>query len=164
MELPCYTQSLPIALIGQHGRHRYAMDLRSTHSPSDWTDNTRVLQISKGKIALLFLGLTLHVPQNRAKLTSQTPASVRARRKSRKSASAIPTGSEDSEDEDDFDAEAELDETLTWADTLIFPIVGSVALLSFYGVLKYFGKDWINLILGVYCEFSPSEEAVSNVG
>lgn len=30
--------------------------------------------------------------------------------------------------------------------------MGSVALLGFYMVLKYVGKEWINLILGVYCE------------
>lgn len=33
--------------------------------------------------------------------------------------------------------------------------MGSVALLGFYAVLKYVGKEWINLILGVYCEYDP---------
>ncbi|KAI9632812.1 putative minor histocompatibility antigen h13 [Dioszegia hungarica] len=80
----------------------------------------------------------------------KTPASVRARRKARKSPSAIPSGDSDTEDEDDLDADAELDETLTWGDTLLFPVMGSVALLGFYMVLKYVGKEWINLILGVY--------------
>jgi hypothetical protein len=33
--------------------------------------------------------------------------------------------------------------------------MGSVALLGFYAVLKYVGKEWINLILGVYCKSLP---------
>lgn len=55
------------------------------------------------------------------------------------------------EDEDDDDV---IEESLTWADSLIFPVFGSVALLSLWAILKYVGKEWINLILGVYCELS----------
>jgi hypothetical protein len=46
-----------------------------------------------------------------------------------------------------------MDETLTWADTLVFPVMGSVALLSLWLVIKYVGKEWLNAVLGVYCEF-----------
>jgi len=53
---------------------------------------------------------------------------------------------EDDEDEDD------VDETLTWADTLIFPIFGSAALLGLWALLKYAGPEWINFFLGIYCE------------
>jgi minor histocompatibility antigen H13 len=45
-----------------------------------------------------------------------------------------------------------MDETLTWADTLIIPIFGSVALLGMWLIIKYAGKKWINIVLGVYCK------------
>jgi minor histocompatibility antigen H13 len=45
-----------------------------------------------------------------------------------------------------------MDETLTWADTLLLPVFGSIALLGLWLIIKYAGKEWINTILGVYCE------------
>ncbi|WWD16379.1 hypothetical protein CI109_100805 [Kwoniella shandongensis] len=56
--------------------------------------------------------------------------------------------------EDDLDLleedEETIEETLTWADSLLFPVLGSVALLGLWAILKYVGKKWINLVLGVY--------------
>lgn len=59
---------------------------------------------------------------------------------------------EDGGDDEDEDSE---EEALTWSDTLLFPVMGSVVLLGFYGIIKYVGKEWINRILGVYCECTP---------
>lgn len=79
----------------------------------------------------------------------QTPESTKALRRARlKTKQTIP----DPDDEDAYDDETSLDETLTWADTLIIPIFGSVALLSMWLIIKYAGKKWINIVLGVYCE------------
>lgn len=44
-------------------------------------------------------------------------------------------------------------ETLTWKESAMFPILGSVMLLGLWAVLKYFGKKWITIILGVYCKY-----------
>jgi len=55
-------------------------------------------------------------------------------------------GQESEEEDESFE------ETLGWADSLAFPVLGSVALLGLWAVLKYVGKEWVNLILGVYCE------------
>lgn len=44
-------------------------------------------------------------------------------------------------------------ETLTWKESAMFPILGSVMLLGLWTVLKYFGKKWITIILGVYCKY-----------
>jgi hypothetical protein len=57
--------------------------------------------------------------------------------------------SEDTEDEEEG-----IEETLTWADSLLFPVLGSVALVGLFLVIKYFGSEWLNLFLGVYCESS----------
>jgi minor histocompatibility antigen H13 len=56
--------------------------------------------------------------------------------------------------EDEDDDEEDLEETLTLADSLLFPVLGSCALLGLWLVLKYVGKKWINIVLGVYCECS----------
>jgi minor histocompatibility antigen H13 len=45
-----------------------------------------------------------------------------------------------------------MDEMLTWGDTLIIPIFGSVALLGMWLIIKYAGKEWINFVLGIYCK------------
>ena len=74
----------------------------------------------------------------------QTPASTKAKRK----AAAKSSGADLAEDED----EDEFDETLGWSDSLALPILGSGALLGLWALLKYVGKDWINLFLGIYCE------------
>jgi len=44
-----------------------------------------------------------------------------------------------------------MDEVLTWGDTLIIPVFGSVALLGMWLIIKYAGKEWINFVLGIYC-------------
>jgi hypothetical protein len=50
-----------------------------------------------------------------------------------------------------------MDETLTWGDTLVFPIFGSIALLGLWGLLKYAGAEWINFLLGIYCALQLCE-------
>ncbi|KAG6837701.1 hypothetical protein H0H93_003503 [Arthromyces matolae] len=50
----------------------------------------------------------------------------------------------DPEDEED------ISERMSTGDAWLFPIMGSVALLGFYLVIKYLGKDWINWILRWY--------------
>ena len=54
---------------------------------------------------------------------------------------------EDEEEDEGLD-----DEVLSWADSLAFPVFGSVALLGLWALLKYVGKEWINFFLGLYCE------------
>ncbi|TFK25726.1 hypothetical protein FA15DRAFT_668246 [Coprinopsis marcescibilis] len=51
----------------------------------------------------------------------------------------------DSDEEDHDDGER-----MTLNDAYIFPIVGSVALVGLYLVVKYFGTEWINWFLGWY--------------
>ncbi|KZS98410.1 hypothetical protein SISNIDRAFT_481154 [Sistotremastrum niveocremeum HHB9708] len=53
------------------------------------------------------------------------------------------------DDEDDQDND-EFDDRLSAADAYIFPIIGSVVLLGFYFLIKYFGTEIINYILGLY--------------
>lgn len=66
---------------------------------------------------------------------------------------AKASGQELTEDDAEADEEAEsLEETLSWADSLAFPILGSIALLSLWALLKYVGKEWLDLFLGVYCK------------
>lgn len=57
---------------------------------------------------------------------------------------------EEPEEEDES-----IEETLGWADSLAFPVLGSVALLGLWGLLKYVGKEWINFVLGLYCAYPP---------
>ena len=47
------------------------------------------------------------------------------------------------------------EETLGWADSLAFPVLGSIALLGLWALLRYVGKEWINFVLGIYCK-SPA--------
>jgi hypothetical protein len=49
-----------------------------------------------------------------------------------------------------------LDETLSWADSLLFPVLGSAVLLGLWVLLRYVDKKWINLVLGIYCESQVS--------
>jgi hypothetical protein len=79
-------------------------------------------------------------------LISQTPQSTIAKRKRSHPETLL---SEDTEDEEEG-----IEETLTWADSLLFPVLGSVALVGLFLVIKYFGSEWLNLFLGVYCESS----------
>ena len=99
-------------------------------------------------------------------LIRQTPSQIVALRRAERRRRAIRTGrlaedisdsewadtegrsTKDGGDDEDEDSE---DEALTWADTLLFPVMGSIVLLGFYLILKYAGKEWINRILGVYC-------------
>jgi minor histocompatibility antigen H13 len=37
------------------------------------------------------------------------------------------------------------------ADSLLFPVFGSITLLSIFLIFKYLGTEWINKILGIYC-------------
>ncbi|KAJ4483461.1 peptidase A22B, signal peptide peptidase [Lentinula aciculospora] len=52
----------------------------------------------------------------------------------------------ESEDED----EDEQPERLSLEDAWLFPIIGSVVLFGLFVVIKYFGKEWINWLLGWY--------------
>ncbi|WVN87196.1 uncharacterized protein L203_102373 [Cryptococcus depauperatus CBS 7841] len=54
------------------------------------------------------------------------------------------------DDADEEEDEEPIEETLTWQDSLLFPVLGSVVLLGMFLILKYFGKKWITLILGAY--------------
>ncbi|TXT07457.1 hypothetical protein VHUM_03177 [Vanrija humicola] len=54
------------------------------------------------------------------------------------------------EDEDDEDDEPEDDETLGLGDSLLFPVLGSAALLGLFLIIKYVDKKWIDLAFGVY--------------
>lgn len=88
------------------------------------------------------------LPRWRTSADVQTPASTIARRtKAAEVAGHILT--EDEEEDEGLD-----DEVLGWADSLAFPIFGSVALLGLWALLKYVGKEWINFFLGLYCESS----------
>lgn len=79
------------------------------------------------------------------------PASVRARRRAaRRLDKTRLLGGADDDDEED---EEILDETLTLADSVLFPILGSAALLGLWLLLKYVDKTWIDLVLGVYCAY-----------
>lgn len=53
-------------------------------------------------------------------------------------------------DLDDDEDEDSLDETLSWGDTLLFPVIGSITLMGLFLIIKYAGTKWINLVLGVY--------------
>lgn len=77
----------------------------------------------------------------------QTPQSTIARRKRMRDPKALLTGQiDEDEDEDAFD------ETLSWGDTLLFPVIGSITLMALFLIIKYAGTKWINLVLGVYCK------------
>lgn len=77
----------------------------------------------------------------------QTPATTLARRK--KAADVANRILTEDEEEEADDSE---DEVLSWADSLWFPIFGSIALVGLWALLKYVGKEWINFCLGIYCE------------
>ena len=66
-----------------------------------------------------------------------------------RSRGSVPAPIEDDEAEEEAES---LEETLGWVDSLAFPIIGSVVLLGLWALLKYVGKEWIDLFLGIYCE------------
>ncbi|WVR03703.1 hypothetical protein IAU60_000698 [Kwoniella sp. DSM 27419] len=74
----------------------------------------------------------------------KTPETTLARRRAARRTNLLDT-SADEDEEDEV-----LEETLTWTDSLVFPVFGSVALLGLWAILRYGGREWINLILGVY--------------
>lgn len=80
----------------------------------------------------------------------RVPASVKARRRAARRLDRKRLLGEDDEDDDDLDSE--MDETITLADSILFPILGSAALLGLWALIKYVDKKWIDLVLGVYCE------------
>jgi len=83
----------------------------------------------------------------------QTPESTKRLKQARlKAKQSIP----DPDEDEAYDDESALDEVLTWADTLIIPLFGSVALLGMWLIIKYAGKEWINFVLGIYCELTSS--------
>lgn len=78
----------------------------------------------------------------------RTPTKLKKKRRAAKRRSGKLVV-DDSEDEDE---EEELDEVLTMADSILFPILGSAALLGLWFVIKYVDKKWIDLVFGLYCE------------
>jgi len=59
------------------------------------------------------------------------------------SGKSLLEGEDDDEDED-------IPDRLSSGDAWLFPVFGSVALFGLYMVVKYFGKEWINYLLGWY--------------
>ncbi|KAF4620546.1 hypothetical protein D9613_000662 [Agrocybe pediades] len=57
---------------------------------------------------------------------------------------------EKEEEEDDDDDEDEETERMSADDAWLFPIIGSVALVLLYTIVKYLGDTWINWLLGWY--------------
>ncbi|KAF8844712.1 hypothetical protein BDN67DRAFT_673149 [Paxillus ammoniavirescens] len=53
---------------------------------------------------------------------------------------------EDEEDEDEED----IPDRMSSSDAWMFPIIGSAALFGLYTIVQYFGKEWINWLLGWY--------------
>ncbi|KAK8861698.1 hypothetical protein IAR55_002521 [Kwoniella newhampshirensis] len=100
----------------------------------------------------LALGLQALIPIALGSFKSlKTPANtLRKLRAARRDKLALDLSYCDHVDFDDEEDAENLEETLTWADSLMFPVLGSVALLGLWAILKYVGKKWINLILGVY--------------
>ncbi|KAK0504634.1 signal peptide peptidase-domain-containing protein [Armillaria luteobubalina] len=52
---------------------------------------------------------------------------------------------EDEEEDDDMDVER-----LSSEDAWLFPLIGSGTLFGLYMIIQYFGKEWINWLLGIY--------------
>ncbi|KAL1411920.1 hypothetical protein Q8F55_002906 [Vanrija albida] len=76
----------------------------------------------------------------------RTPLATRRRNKKARASRDRLLGL-DEEDDDDDDED---DETLGLGDSLLFPILGSAALLGLFFILKYVDKKWIDLAFGVY--------------
>jgi hypothetical protein len=107
--------------------------------PSHWSWDHSNLSRSANSCVLYF------------KLNDQTPESTKRLKQARlKAKQSIP----DPDEDEAYDDENSMDEMLTWGDTLIIPIFGSVALLGMWLIIKYAGKEWINFVLGIYCELS----------
>lgn len=83
-------------------------------------------------------------------LTCQTPKALRRALRQKRKAKAPKEDVHKEVDSDEEDEEEE--EHLTLIDSLMFPLLGSVALLSLYFLLKYVGQDTINMLIGGYCE------------
>lgn len=81
----------------------------------------------------------------------RVPAPVRARRRAaRRSKNKLGL-----DDEEDDILDEEEGETLTMADSLLFPVMGSIALLGLWALIKYVDKKWLDIALGAYCEYHP---------
>ncbi|KAF8973303.1 signal peptide peptidase-domain-containing protein [Flammula alnicola] len=68
------------------------------------------------------------------------------RAKGEKKPEAGPTEEEEEEDEEDEDNLDRMSSDDAW----LFPIIGSVALVGLYTMVKYLGEKWINWLLGWY--------------
>lgn len=79
----------------------------------------------------------------------KTPKDLRRKLKAQAAKANIGVLQVDEEDEDEDEDE---DEHLTLADSLWFPVLGSISLLSIFLLLKYVGKEVINMLIGGYCE------------
>lgn len=75
----------------------------------------------------------------------RVPATIRARKRRERRAKRSLLLADDSDDEDEDE-----DETLTFWDSLLFPLMGSVVLLGLYLVLQYLPKEYIDGVLGLY--------------
>ncbi|KAH7923719.1 hypothetical protein BV22DRAFT_1036005 [Leucogyrophana mollusca] len=63
----------------------------------------------------------------------------------RKATDASRSLLDDEDDEDD-----DIPDRMSSGDAWLFPIIGSLALFGMYTIVKYFGKEWINWLLGWY--------------
>jgi len=55
---------------------------------------------------------------------------------------------EDDEDEED------IVDRLTSSDAYMFPVIGSAVLGGLFLIIKYFDREWINFLLGLYFSFA----------
>ncbi|TFY73464.1 hypothetical protein EWM64_g10548 [Hericium alpestre] len=58
--------------------------------------------------------------------------------------------SKDDQNKEEEEEEEDVMPQLASEDAWLFPVIGSVALFGLYAAIKYFGKEWINILLGWY--------------
>ncbi|KAF8906564.1 hypothetical protein CPB84DRAFT_1770102 [Gymnopilus junonius] len=72
-------------------------------------------------------------------------------RQKKKKSTEKETEPKKKEEDDDDDDEDEEDLERMWSrDAWLFPVIGSVALVGLYMIVKYLGEVWINWLLGWY--------------
>jgi minor histocompatibility antigen H13 len=76
---------------------------------------------------------------------TQTPQAIKRRARKLQHKAAVL-------DPDDEDDDIDDEERLSMTDSLLFPVFGSATLLGIFLIFKYLGTEWINWILGIYCE------------
>lgn len=66
------------------------------------------------------------------------------------------------DDDDDHDDDSTISERLSLVDSLLFPLLGSVALGGLYLALKFAGEVWVNRVMGLYCESKRRRERANS--